>query len=86
MREANQVGTLQPITQVAYRADIGPLLDGRYAASLKPFNITPPELADTSWRDRMVSRKPVPAHDLAEAAIVQGHDGIVVPSYARGSP
>mgnify|MGYP001250931317 FL=1 len=86
LREANQAGTLQPTTLVAYQADIGPLLDGRDTAALHPFGITPAELADPSWRDRMLSGKPVPTQDLAEAAIAQGYAGIVVPSYARGAP
>jgi RES domain-containing protein len=82
----HQAGTLQPTTLVAYQADIGPLLDGRDTAALHPFGITPAELADPSWRDRMLSGKPVPTQDLAEAAIAQGYAGIVVPSYARGAP
>lgn len=86
LREANQVGTLQPTTLVAYQADIGPLLDGRDEASLKPFGMTPGHLADRGWRDRMLGGKPVPTQDLAEAAIAQGFAGIVVPSYARGAP
>lgn len=86
LREANQVGTLQPVTLVAYRADIGPLLDGRDAVALKPFGMTPEDLADPGWRDRMLSGQPVPTQDLAEAAIAQGFAGIVVPSYARGAP
>jgi hypothetical protein len=86
LREANQVGTLQPTTLVAYEADIGPLLDGRDTAALQPFNMTPAELADPSWRDRMLSGQVVPTQDLAEAAIAQGYAGIVVPSFARGAP
>ncbi|MDF8333680.1 RES family NAD+ phosphorylase [Novosphingobium cyanobacteriorum] len=86
LREANQVGTLQPTTLVAYQADIGPLLDGRDTAALQPFGMAPEELADPSWRDRMFSGRPVPTQDLAEAAIAQGFVGIVVPSYARGAP
>ena len=86
LREANQVGTLQPTTLVAYVADIGPLLDGVDIAALEPFQISPAELADPSWRDRMLSGKPVPTQELAEAAIAQGFAGIVVPSYARGAP
>lgn len=85
LREANQVGTLQPITLVAYRADIGPLLDGRNAAALQPFSIAPDALADPAWRERMLSGKPVPTQDLAEAAIMQGFAGILVPSFARGA-
>lgn len=86
LREANQVGTLQPTTLVAYQADIGPLLDGRDEAALKPYGMTPGDLADLGWRDRMLSGKPVPTQELAEAAIAQGHAGIIVPSYARGAP
>ncbi|WP_017671805.1 RES family NAD+ phosphorylase [Blastomonas sp. AAP53] len=86
LREANQVGTLQPITLVAYQADIGPLLDGRDAAALQPFNLTPINLADPAWRDSMLSGKPAPTQQLAEAAIAQGYAGIIVPSYARGAP
>jgi RES domain-containing protein len=86
LREANQVGTLQPVTLVAYRADIGRLLDGRDAAALAPFGMAPEALADPGWRDRMLSGQPVPTQELAEAAIAQGFAGIVVPSYARGAP
>ena len=86
LREANQVGTLQPTTLVAYQADIGPLLDGRDTAALQPFGLAPAELADLSWRDRMLSGKPAPTQNLAEAAIARGYVGIVVPSYARGAP
>jgi RES domain-containing protein len=86
LREANQVGTLQPTILVAYRADIGPLLDGREQQALQPFLIAPAALADPAWRDRMLKGEPVPAQLLAEAAIVQGYAGIIVPSYARGAP
>lgn len=86
LREANQVGTLQPTTLIAYQADIGPLLDGRDSAVLKPFHMRPADLADPFWRDLMLSGMPVPTQDLAETAIAHGYAGIVVPSYARGAP
>jgi RES domain-containing protein len=86
LREANQVGTLQPTTLVALRARIGPLLDGRDARALAPFASTPAALGAEDWRDRMLTRRPVPTHDLAEAAIAQGFAGIVVPSHARAAP
>jgi RES domain-containing protein len=85
LREGNQVGTLQPTTLVAYQADIWPLLDGRDTAAMAPFGMAPPELADRSWRDRMLSGQPVPTQELSEAAIVRGYVGIIVPSYARGA-
>jgi len=65
VREANQVGTLQPVTLVAYQADIGPLLDGRDESALNPFGMTPADLSDPAWRDRMLAGKPVPTQDLA---------------------
>ena len=39
LREANQVGTLQPTTLIAYNANIGPLLDGRDPKALVPFGL-----------------------------------------------
>lgn len=86
LREANQVGTLQPTTLFACRADIAPLLDGRDPAALAPFGMTPEALADPAWRERMLAGRPVPTQDLAEAAIGAGHRGLVAPSYARGAP
>ena len=86
LREANQVGTLQPTTLVAYRADIGPLLDGRDDAALTPFGMSRTAIADPAWRDLMLARQPVPTQQLAEAAIARGFAGILVPSYARGAP
>ncbi|MEE4539760.1 MAG: RES domain-containing protein [Erythrobacter sp.] len=86
LREANQVGTLQPTVLVAYQADIGPLLDGRSAAALGAFDMTPETLADTSWRDRMLAREIVPTHELAQAAIRERYQGLIVPSFARGAP
>lgn len=86
LREANQVGMLQPTTLVAYRADIGPICDGRNAAQLKPHRLSPADLADPAWRDRMIGNRPVPTQDLAEALAGQGFAGILVPSYARAAP
>ncbi|NCP12701.1 MAG: RES family NAD+ phosphorylase [Sphingomonadales bacterium] len=85
LREANQVGTLQPTTLIAYQADIEPLLDGRDIAALEPFHMRPADLADPSWRDMMLSGKPVPTQDFAETAIAHGYSGLIVPSYARGA-
>lgn len=86
LREANQVGTLQPTTLIALRADVGPLLDGRDPQALAAFAITTADLADTAWRERMLRRQPVPTQDLAEAAVARGYFGIIAPSHARGAP
>ena len=85
LHEANQVGTLQPTTLVAYAADIEPLLDGRDPMALAPFGIDPKALADPTWRDRMLKREVVPTQELAEDAISEGYAGILVPSFTRGA-
>ena len=60
LREANQVGTLQPTMLVAYRADLAPMLDGRDAAAIAAWGTTPDGLADPGWRGRMLAGRPVP--------------------------
>ena len=85
LREANQVGTLQPTTLVAYRAEIAGLVDGRNAAALAPWDASPGDLADPDWRGRMLLGGPVPTQDLAARTAAAGHPGLIVPSYARGA-
>ena len=85
VREANQVGDLQPTTLVAYRADLGPVFDSRDAAALATRGMTAEDLADTRWRARMIAGEPVPTQDLAAALIDDGFGGIVVRSYAAGT-
>ncbi|WP_299844940.1 RES domain-containing protein [uncultured Jannaschia sp.] len=85
LREANQVGMLQPTTLVAYRADLAGLLDGRDAAVLASLGTTSGDLADPDWRHRMLTGAPVPTQDLALRLTASGHAGLIVPSYARGA-
>ncbi|MBW4330253.1 RES domain-containing protein [Stakelama sp. CBK3Z-3] len=85
LREANQVGTLQPTTLVAYRADIGPLLNGCDPDALELFAMTLAALADSCWRDHMLARASVPTQELAEKAVAKGFAGILVSSFARGA-
>src|SRR5690606_25845173 len=53
LREANQVGDLQPTTLVSYRAEIEAVFDASDAASLAAFGLDEAALADPTWRDRM---------------------------------
>ena len=85
LREANQVGTLQPTTLLAYRADVRPLVDGRSSDLFAQYGLRTADLADPSWRDLMLRGKPVPTQDLAETLIKEGIAGMFVPSYARGA-
>lgn len=85
LREANQVGTLQPITLVAYHANLAPLLDSRDEAALAAWDTTPADVADPDWRGRMLAGGPVPTQDLAERLVAAGHVGLIAPSFARGA-
>lgn len=82
IRESNQVGTLQPTTLVAYRADITPIFDGTDAAALAAFDMTPALLADPGWR---IGLQPAPTQRFAQALRRAGLAGILVPSYAKGA-
>jgi len=53
IREANQVGDLQPTTIMAYDGDIENVLDSRETGALDSFGMTPDALADPIWRDQM---------------------------------
>jgi RES domain-containing protein len=55
LREANQVGTLQPTTLVAYDADVRPVFDSRDTGSLAGFDMSPRDLASVAWRDEMMT-------------------------------
>ncbi|MEO0622242.1 MAG: RES family NAD+ phosphorylase [Pseudomonadota bacterium] len=85
MREANQVGDLQPTTLVAYRADIGPIFDSRDMAALAKRQMTPETLADAGWRLRMIEGEAVSTQEFAEALIADGFAGLLVRSFAAGA-
>ena len=53
LREANQVGNLQPTTLVSYEADIAQVFDCRDAEALGAEGLDAAALADPAWRDRM---------------------------------
>ena len=85
IREANQVGDLQPTTLVAYRAKITNLFDGREEAALARYDMTSKTLADPAWREAMRKGGRSPTQDFALALIAAGHPGLLVRSFARGA-
>ena len=85
IREANQVGTLQPTTIVAYNADLGPVFDTRDKDGLARYSISPTELADDGWRTRMLADEAVPTQELASQLFNDGYAGLLVQSFARGA-
>jgi RES domain-containing protein len=85
IREANQVGSLQPTTLVAYDADIDDVFDSRDVGALAAHGLTPGDLAATTWRDEMRSTGRSKTQSFAADLFDSGHSGLLVRSFARGS-
>lgn len=78
LREANQVGNLQPTTLVSYNAEIDRVFDGRVG-------ITAAGLADDTWRDQMKANGEAKTQAFARQLIASGYNGLIVRSYAPGA-
>ena len=85
IREANQVGRLQPTTLFSYDADVSDVLNGRDVEALMAFDMTPDALAVDDWRDAMRREESAPTQRLADRLIEAGHADLLVPSFAPGS-
>ena len=85
LREANQVGALQPTTLVAYEADVHPVFDTRDAEALAGFGMTPRDLASVAWRDDMIANGESGTQAFARRLIAGGYAALLVPSFARGA-
>ena len=85
LREANQVGSLQPTILVSYTADLGPIFDTRDHDSLELYSMTGAMLADPAWRMKMLDGQSVPTQDLARALIADGIAGLLIRSFTKGS-
>lgn len=85
IREANQIGTLQPTTLVAMQADIAPVFDAADAAALAGQGMSPADLAADDWRARMLAGDAAPTQALAERLVAAGYAAMQVPSFAKGA-
>jgi RES domain-containing protein len=85
IREANQVGDLQPTTIVSYNAEIENVFDTRDVPALATFGMTPDDLMDPTWRDQMRTNGKAKTQIFAEALITAGFHGLLVRSFARGA-
>ena len=85
VREANQIGTLQPTTLVSYEADITPIFEATDADALGGYGMTLADLAANDWRVRMRAHGKAPTQILAERLIADGYAGLRVPSFAAGA-
>lgn len=85
IREANQIGTLQPTTLVCYEADITPVFDASDADALGAYDMTPADLAAEDWRLQMRAHAKAPTQILAEKLIADGYAGLRLRSFAKWS-
>lgn len=85
LREANQVGSLQPTILVSYKADLGPIFDTRDQDGLDRYGATEAMLADPAWRMKMLDGQLVPTQELARALIADRFVGLLIQSFAKGA-
>jgi RES domain-containing protein len=85
LREANQVGSLQPTTLVSYDADIGRVFDCQDETSLQAHGMDAIAIADPSWRDQMKAKGEAPTQAFARILAESGYHGLLVRSFAPGA-
>ncbi len=85
LREANQVGNLQPTTLVSYDAEIDGVFDCRDDRALKAEGMDAAALADGTWRDEMKASGEARTQAFARQLIAGGYHGLLVRSFAPGA-
>ncbi|KQV70194.1 RES domain-containing protein [Rhizobium sp. Root1220] len=85
LREANQIGSLQPTTLVSYDADIERIFDCRDETALAAHGMQVAALSDTTWRDQMKTEGEATTQGFARRLIADGYSGLLVKSFAPGA-
>lgn len=85
LREANQVGDLQPTTLVCYRAEIEMIFDTTDMAALEAAGLDEVALADPAWRDQMKTKGQARTQRFANDLVTAGYKGLLVRSFAKGA-
>ena len=85
VREANQVGILQPTTLVSYDAEIEPVFDGTDESALQAEGMTTAELSAATWRDEMKATGEARTQAFARALAGKGYRALLVRSFAPGA-
>lgn len=85
VREANQVGRLQPTTLVSYDAAFDRIFDTRDEPALAAQDMDPAILADNGWRDQMKFDGVSRTQAFSQRLIALGFQGLLVRSFAPGS-
>ncbi|RUW87745.1 RES domain-containing protein [Mesorhizobium sp. M7A.F.Ca.US.011.01.1.1] len=85
LREASQIGNLQPTTLVSYDAEIEQTFDSRDEQALLAESVDAGVLADSSWRDQMKTTGEAVTQAFARRLIGLGYHGLLVRSFALGA-
>jgi RES domain-containing protein len=85
LREANQVGNLQPTTLVSYDAKIDGVFDCRNELALRGEGMDIAALADSSWRDQRKATGEARTQAFARRLVASGYNGLLVRSFAPGA-
>lgn len=85
LREANQVGNLQPTMLVSYEAEIDRIFDTRDQAALAATGVDAVALADPTWRDQVQAKGQSASQAFARRLIGDGYHGLMVRSFAPGT-
>ena len=85
LREASQVGSLQPTTLVCYEAEIEDVFDSRDVAALNAHGVDAEALSASTWRDEMRQTGEAATQAFADRLIRTGHNGLLVRSFAAGA-
>ncbi|KQV25406.1 hypothetical protein ASC97_25760 [Rhizobium sp. Root1203] len=85
LREANQVGTLQPTTLVSYDAEVERVFDCRNNDALDAECINAAALADPAWRNEMKARGVAETQAFARKLAQAGYQALLVQSFAHGA-
>ncbi len=85
VREANQVGALQPTTLVSYDAEIEKIFDTRDAAALAAVEMDAGALGDQGWRDEMKATGMARTQAFSQRLIAKGFHGLLVRTFAPGA-
>ncbi|WP_332305633.1 RES family NAD+ phosphorylase [Rhizobium sp. GR12] len=85
LREANQVGNLQPTALVSYDADMERVFDSRKGAALRVEGTDAAMFADTTWRDQMKANGEAETQAFARRLASSGYHGLLVRSFAPGA-
>ena len=85
LREANQVGSLQPTTLVSYEAAFERIFDSRNEEALRAGGMDPDAVGDPTWRDQMKASGDAATQSFVRRLVAAGHHGLLVRSFAAGA-